>query len=312
MILTLTLHPSLDKVLQVGSPDPTRHLRGRVVRIYAGGKGNNVARVLARFGIPVLATGFQGGYTGRWAKTLMKAEGIPSLFVPCRAETPWALLVMADGAGRAYTIQEEARPDIRPEEEAELRQKVFPRLGKAKAVVFGGPAASPSLAVTLADGIRQARAQGTWTVLDSTGWGLHQGIPQRPDMVRIHREEMARWSGRSLNSLEDVLQGIRSLHDRGIPWVAVSLNHEGLLLSDGRRVWHGALPMARILTTWGSEDALLAGMLFAWYQGKEPEDWVRWGVACGMANTQVLGAGFLDLPQVQTLVPKVVIKSFFL
>ncbi len=312
MILTLTLHPSLDKVLQVGTWDPNQSLRGRVVRIYAGGKGNNVARVLARFRVPVLATGFQGGYTGRWAKTLMKAEGIPALFVACRAETRWAVLVMANGAGRAYTIQEESYPDIQPEEEEDLRQKVFPRLSKAKAAVFCGPAGSPSLAATLAEGVRQARRQGAWTVLDSSGLGLRQGIAQRPDMVRVHQEEMARWLGRPLSSLEDVLQGIRSLHDRGIPWVAVSLNHEGLLLSDGRRVWHGALPMARILTTWGSEDALLAGMLYAWYQGKEPEDWVRWGVACGMANTQVLGAGFLDLPQVQSLVPKVAIKSFFL
>lgn len=312
MILTLTFHPSLDKVLQVSLQNPTHSLRGRVVRIYVGGKGNNVARVLTRFGVPVLATGFQGGYTGRWAKTLMRAEGIPHLFISCKAETRWAVMVVANSAGRAYTIQEETLPNIQPEEEEELRQKVFSRLSKAKAAVFCGPVGSPSLAATLAEGIRQARAQDIWTVLDSTGLGLQQGIPQRPDMVRMHQEELAQWSGRSLGSLEEVLREIRSLHDQGIPWAAVSLNHDGLLLSDGRRVWHGALPMARVLTTWGSEDALLAGMLFAWYQGKEPEDWVRWGVACGVANTQVLGAGFLDLPQVQTLVPKVVIKSFFL
>lgn len=312
MILTLTLHPSLDKVLQVGPLDPGQSLRGRVVRIYAGGKGNNVARLLVRFGVPVLAAGFQGGHTGRWAEMLMQAEGIPSLFVSCRSETRWAILVVPNGSGRAYTIQEEIIPDIRPDEEEALRQTVFPRLGQAKAAVFGGPAGSPSLANMLAEGLRQARAQGTWTVLDSSGLGLQQGILQRPDMVRIHRDDLARWSGRSPGSLEDILQGMRDLHDRGIPWVAVSLDREGLLLSDGRRVWHGALPMARLLTTWGSEDALLAGMLFAWYRGKEPEDWVRWGVACGMANTQVLGAGFLHLSQVQPMVPKVVIKSFFL
>ncbi len=311
MILTLTFHPTLDKILQVSHPAASNGLQGRVVRIYAGGKGNNVARVLSRLQIPVTAAGFQGGYTGRWAKALIKAEGIPGLFIPCRAETGWSILVVENGSGRTYSIQED-HPSIQKEEEELLRAKIFPRFAKVRAVAFCGPTGSPSLAETLAQGVRQAREQGVWTVLDTSGLGMKRGVEARPDLVKTTPQELGHWLDRPTQDLTEVIQGIRALHDRGIPWVAVSLAREGLLLSDGRRVWHGGLRLARVLTSWGSEDSLLAGILYAWYQDKEPEDWVRWGLACSTANMMVLGAGFIDRHQVQALVPKVEIKTFFL
>ena len=50
MILCVTLNPCLDKTLTVPSWHPGDLSRGTAVREVVGGKGNNVARALARLG----------------------------------------------------------------------------------------------------------------------------------------------------------------------------------------------------------------------------------------------------------------------
>ena len=43
---------------------------------FAGGKGINVSRILQRLGIDNTATGFIGGFTGRFVTDSLDAEGI--------------------------------------------------------------------------------------------------------------------------------------------------------------------------------------------------------------------------------------------
>ncbi len=50
MILCVTLNPCLDKTLTVPDWKSGDNVRGQAVREVVGGKGNNVARALARLG----------------------------------------------------------------------------------------------------------------------------------------------------------------------------------------------------------------------------------------------------------------------
>ncbi len=65
MILTVTPNAALDVTYDVTSLMPRATNRVRAVRHRAGGKGVNVASVLTGLGVPVTATGFRGGRTGR-------------------------------------------------------------------------------------------------------------------------------------------------------------------------------------------------------------------------------------------------------
>jgi sugar/nucleoside kinase (ribokinase family) len=51
----------------------------------------------------------------------------------------------------------------------------------------------------------------------------------------------------------------------------------------------------------GSGDAFLAGYVSARYEGREPVDCLRFGVACGAESTQHIGAGIIDPSQVERL-----------
>lgn len=66
MILTVTLNPAVDKTYRTGELFPGRVNRMRSVDNIPGGKGINVSKILRQYDYEVTATGFLGGYQGRW------------------------------------------------------------------------------------------------------------------------------------------------------------------------------------------------------------------------------------------------------
>ena len=73
MILCVTLNPCLDKTLTVPRWRPGDSVRGRTVRELVGGKGNNVARALARLGRAARPVTFLGGAVGTHCRDLLRA-----------------------------------------------------------------------------------------------------------------------------------------------------------------------------------------------------------------------------------------------
>jgi fructose-1-phosphate kinase PfkB-like protein len=53
---------------------------------------------------------------------------------------------------------------------------------------------------------------------------------------------------------------------------------------------------------------MLAGMAKAVLEKLSLEEVVRWGVACGTANTQQLGAGFIEKPMVRSFTSRVAVN----
>ncbi|NYV78634.1 PfkB family carbohydrate kinase, partial [Streptomyces sp. UH6] len=71
MILTVTLNAALDITYRVRELRPRTSHRVTEVVERPGGKGINVARVLAALGHRVTVTGFAGGLTGRTVRELL-------------------------------------------------------------------------------------------------------------------------------------------------------------------------------------------------------------------------------------------------
>ena len=81
VILTVTLNAALDVTYDVDEVVAHRSHRVTAVRQRAGGKGVNVASVLARTGHEVVATGYAGGRTGADLCADLDARGIAHRFV---------------------------------------------------------------------------------------------------------------------------------------------------------------------------------------------------------------------------------------
>lgn len=91
MILTVTLNTALDITYRVPALRPHSSHRVTEVTERPGGKGLNVARVLAALGHEVTVTGFTGGATGRIVQEQLAAvPGLVDALVPVAATRPGA------------------------------------------------------------------------------------------------------------------------------------------------------------------------------------------------------------------------------
>lgn len=308
MILTVTVHPALDKIIRLPRLRPNDSVRARIEMEYGGGKGNNVARTLTRLGLPVVATGFQGGYTGEFVSAKFAQEGIRTAFVPCRAPTRTSLMIVEEESGLTYAIYEPGQK-VESQERENLWQRFVSLLEEARFVLLCGSGQTPDLAGLIREMIHYAQSRGVRCGLDSSGLALQEGVKAKPYLLKVNREELSELVGKPLVSLEDQIEALLALNRGGITLTALTRGREGLLLSNGTLCLEGVLVMDNVVNVMGCGDSLLAGIVSALWEGADLESVVRRGVACGAANTQAIGAGFIDPHLARNLEKQVAIRQ---
>lgn len=103
-----------------------------------------------------------------------------------------------------------------------------------------------------------------------------------------NREELEVLVGRSLPSLSDVEDAARTLVDRGVRHVFVTLGAEGVLwvsAQGGRHHPSASVPVADVT---GAGDAFTAGAVWALMRGERVEDAVDAGIAASLLAIQVI------------------------
>ena len=96
MIYTVTLNPAIDYIVRLGSCREGRSI-GWLRKINSlVVKGINVSRVLKRLDIENTATGFIGGFTGRFIENVLTSEAISTNFVTVDQDTRINVKIKAD------------------------------------------------------------------------------------------------------------------------------------------------------------------------------------------------------------------------
>jgi 1-phosphofructokinase family hexose kinase len=306
--LTVTLTPSYDVILRTPRLLPNEAMRAKVEMRYAGGKGNNVARALSRLGERVTATGFQGGYTGVLSKDQLSSEGVTVDFVECSGPTRTTVVVHETDTDFTYVINEPGQV-VESDEAAKLLEKFGQHIATSNLCLLCGSGQAPATQHLYAEMIQIARQYQVNCLLDSSGPALRQGIEAKPYVLRVNAEELGDYLERPLTNQAVRLQALQDLVASGIQMVAISMGEEGMLATDGSENWHAHLRMQRVTNIVGCGDSTLAGMALAIKSGLELREILRWGVACGAANTQTPGAGFIQNEAVEKLLPQVALQQ---
>jgi 1-phosphofructokinase/tagatose 6-phosphate kinase len=79
-----------------------------------------------------------------------------------------------------------------------------------------------------------------------------------------------------------------------------------VLVGGAPRLYHVTVPEVEAVAAVGSGDAFLAGYIAATYRGLTAPECLRYGVACGAESTGRLGAGLIDVREVDRLLAGVV------
>jgi tagatose 6-phosphate kinase len=230
VIVTVTPNPAYDVTYEVASLSPGEVHRVSTVRRRPGGKGVNVAAVLASLGTPVIATGLATTGFGQDVERI----GVRAAFV---AALPRVRSTLAISHGPTTSLWE---PGVAPRDPvaaaAALEAEVARLLVDAHCLVVSGslpPGVDPALPVALA---RLAREHGLPCVLDVAGEALGLAADGPGVVLMPNAEELAELCGPS-RSLVEVADASRRLLERGPSMVFATRGAEGLVLTTSEGSW---------------------------------------------------------------------------
>jgi tagatose 6-phosphate kinase len=300
VIVTVTLNAAVDVTYRVPRllPHTTHRVNGSAER--PGGKGLNVARVLAALGHAVTATGFAGGATGETLRAaLADADGVRDALVPIAGATRRTVSVV-DGTTGDTTMFNEAGPPIAPGERADFLAGYRALLPGAAAVALCGSLPQGLPVGSYADLVREARGAGVPVLLDTSGEPLRRGLAARPDIVKPNADELTRLTG----STEPV-SAARDTRRRGARSVAASLGAEGLLAVTESGVWHARPPFRLDGNPAGAGDSAVAGLLSGLVEGLDWPARLARATALSAATVAAPVAGEFDPALYEELLPRV-------
>ncbi len=303
MIVTLTPNPSLDRTITVERLRVGEVHRAGGLHIDAGGKGVNVSRALAANGFATLA--------------VMPAHGAPAVEFTARLESRrrGARLHSARGCGAhqhhhrrlpmASLPRSTSRGAPRPRP---MLRRCWKRSSATLAIAPGWSAAeacrreSTAICMQLSSSGR-ALAACALRLTPRAPRCARQSLLDRTSSSPIMKN-LRSSSGRSLPTIEDVLDAARGLVAGGI---GDRRGQPGRAGRPGRRPPHTAVHAAAVVSqpqsTVGAGDCLLAGLLAAIESGASLADalesGVRWGAAAvALPGSTVPSPGDLSLPSV--------------
>jgi tagatose 6-phosphate kinase len=301
VILTVTLNTALDVTYRVPSLRPHTTHRVTDVTERPGGKGLNVARVLAALGHEVTVTGFAGGATGRAVREGL--TGVTDALVPVTGPTRRTIAVVDQRTGDTTQLNEPG-PVITPAEWSAFQETYEGLVAGAQAVALCG-SLPPGVPVGAYAGlVRTARAAGIPVLLDTGGEALRRAVAARPDLIKPNADELAELTGS-----HEPLRATQDARRRGARAVVASLGPEGLVAAAPEGRWR-ATPPARLRgNPTGAGDSVSAGLLSGLVDRLPWPQTLARAVALSAATVLAPAAGEFDRAAYEELVGRVAVTG---
>lgn len=302
MVLTVTCNPALDYLMTVSGLHPGETNRAEETRLRAGGKGLNVSRMLATFGVETRAVSFSAGDTGVMLETMLAAEPFPTEWIRLpRGRT--RINVKLTG-----TEETEVNAPGAPVPETAFRalEERVRGLQAGDVLCLSGSLA-PGMAPDSYARLLQAVPAGVKAVVDTVDEPLRRTLAHRPFLIKPNRAELSQLVGQALPTPAAVEAAAQTLRQQGVEQVLVSLGGEGALLVSGDGVWYQPAPAGRVRCAVSAGDSMIAGFLTAVSRGEPLPEALRLAVATGSAVTFAGGSVTADtVAQVRRQLPATV------
>ncbi|HHI9859639.1 TPA: 1-phosphofructokinase [Streptococcus pyogenes] len=279
MIYTVTLNPSIDFIVRIDQINLGSVNRMASDDKFAGGKGINVSRILQRLDIASTATGFLGGFTGRFIEESLSAEGVKTDFVKGDQVTRINVKIKS----QEETELNGQGPIISQEQLEELKTKLS-QLTAEDTVVFAGSAPANLGNAVYKELLPLVRQSGAQVVCDFEGQTLIDALTYNPLLVKPNNHELEAIFGTILTSLDDVETYARRLLEMGAQNAIISMAGDGALLVTKEATYFAKPIKGEVKNSVGAGDSMVAGFTGEFMKSQNPIEALKWGVACGTAT----------------------------
>jgi 1-phosphofructokinase family hexose kinase len=307
MIYTLTPNPSIDRTVTIPEIQFNNVLRSKNVRLDWGGKGFNVSRALAQFGVESMAMAWVGGGTGKMLADGLQRLGIPTDFVWVDEETRTNTMVIEE-EGDWHIKVNEPGPSISKADVAQLMQKAESYAMKGDLWVLSGSLPPDVPEEFYADLINMIKSRGAKVYLDASGTPLRYGCQAGPYLVKPNHLEAAQIVGFAINDQEDAKRAALPFLRMGVEYFALTMGAQGLLLATQKEMVFATPPKISVHNTTGSGDTAMAAIIYAQLKGMSLVETAQWAAATSAASVETVGVSEFSIARIQELLPQIEAK----
>jgi len=281
MIVTVTLNPAFDHLLQIPDINLGSFNRAQTTTRMPGGKGINVASSLSILGDEVIATGLLGGQGCAIFEGMLRKIGVTTNFIYVDQEIRTDFFIMEEGKCRQTLIVEKGSP-------IELRylnsfKSNFERLlSSVDMVEIGGSLPSGVAPTFIRDLVVAANKKKVKVVLNLPEDCLlecMQGTKQfivYPDL----RENKSMF-GKDIYDPAARLGIIKELRKKDAEIIILKFGNLNYLVASKDEVWEGEIELGACTVMIGVRDAFLAGFIHKYQEKENLGEALKYGLGAG-------------------------------
>lgn len=303
-VITLTLNPAIDKTILIDKFSFGDLNRVKAVRMDAGGKGINVAKVLKKFGTDVIATGLSAGFQGQRLLGYLQEEGIANDFLILEGETRVNLKVI-DAYTNITTEINESGFNVDKSVLESFEEKLSKHLDDADILVLAGSLPPGVPKDIYRKYINMAKEKNLLTILDADGETLLEGIKACPYAIKPNIHELQALIGRELKDDYEVTHAAKQLINNGIKLVIVSMGGEGSIVVDEKEAFRVKPFPITPKSTVGAGDSMVAVLTYNLIQKDNLETIARWVTTAGTITASKSGTQVCSKEEIIKFLDKV-------
>lgn len=280
MIWCVTLNPAWDVTMHltaVRGPEGVRTADWTVG--VAGGKGNNVARVLRALDTDAAAVGIYAGETGALVRAALAREQIELMSEEVPGNTRLGLTLL--DAGRKREIRG-AGPTVSPDVADRLLERLAAKVVSTDAVVLSGSLPPGLGSETVATWITRLKPRVAMVAADVAGEVLRSAWEAEPSVLAPNAAEY-----RELCALDP--------RGSGPDYLVVTRGASGQSWRPRGGRWRrvAPVPAAAVVNTTGAGDAWLGGLVAALTRGCSFTDALALAARVGAASVETAGVAVI-------------------
>jgi len=298
-VVTITLNPALDltghlHTLTKGKVNQVQHCA-----LHPAGKGVNVAKVLAKLGANVTATGFLGGENEQAFCRLFTELDINDQFIRVQGAT--RINVKLVETTREVSDINFPGVSVSAESVHKFEQKLFSLAEENDVFILSGSLPIGLSPEICASWIRRLQQLGKRVLFDSSNEALAAGLLAGPWLVKPNADELSLWAGKALNETNDLLAAIESMANLNIENVVVSLGEKGVMWLNAGKWLRAIPPKMNVVSTVGAGDSLLAGMCWGLMNDWEARRTLIFATALSALAVTQDGVGLPEVAQLEAI-----------
>lgn len=302
MIYTVTLNPSVDFFVDIDVLTIGKLNRMNDDYKVPGGKGINISRVLRQLGMPSIATGFTGGYTGDFIEDWLEKEDIQRGFIRIDDDSRINIKLLK----QSETVINGKGPNVSEMEYQEFLYFIS-RVEEGDTVIMSG-----SLPPTVSKEVYKrvisiCNANKAKFIMDVYAQELVHFLDRGPMLIVASPQTIERMLSVRITNTRELEHYGKKVLAEGAEHLIVPIEGKGSILFSREGIFHGHRLPGDYVNSEGIKDAMIAGFVATYIRLSNAVESYRVAIACGAATA--FTRDMAKRPEIEELIDKVMIKS---